>query len=295
MDLPKDFYKHVEVIGSLQHVLYSDTDSIYICVPTDIKDLSADDKMKMAAKVGKEINGQIGQYLNSTYFKRANISPDYNFTDFKTEVIMDSIMFIPNVKKQYAYKMVVKDNKILSDTDKKIEYKGIQVVRIDATKLGQRLLREIIENIILNSDIKKEDKIKYVLKAVNDTHNEFLECIDSANFSDIGISCKWGKDNSIINSMKLYNFIMSDSTFTAASAGRFVYCKFKNIDQFKSLNIDLKKLNAIAIPYNYSPELVKGKFEEFGIQLDEEMQWERVYTTTCQRIVDLVKKESKEK
>jgi hypothetical protein len=293
MDLPKDFYKLVEQKEYLKYVLYSDTDSIYICVPENIKDIVIEDKIKLAAKAGNDINNKIGDYLKDTYFKRANITPDYNFTNFKTEVIMDSIMFIPEVKKQYAYKMIVKDGRILTEKDKRIEYKGIQVVRVDATKLGQRLLVEIIENIILNNNIEKCDKIKYVLKAVDDTHNEFLTCIETANFADIGISCKWGKDNSIINAMKLYNFIMGENTFTNSSAGRFIYCTFRNINRFASLNIDLKKLNAIAIPYNYSPELVKSKCEEFEITLDTTTQWSRVYTTTCDRIVGLVKKESK--
>ena len=92
--------------------------------------------------------------------------------------------------------------------------------------------------------------------------------------------------------MKLYNFIIGENTFTSSSAGRFIYCKFGDISKFKSLDIDLKKLNAIAIPYNYSPELIKDKFNEFNIILDQDEQWNRVYTTTCQRVVDLVKRES---
>lgn len=289
MDLPKDFYKIVEEKGYLQNVIYGDTDSLFIIIKSDVKDL--DDKINLAAKTGKDINSRIEEYLKGTYFKRANISPEYNQTDFKTEIIIDSILFIPDIKKQYAYKTIVKNNKVLEKP--KVEYKGIQVVRVDATKLGQRLLREVIENIILNSNVKKEDKIAHVLKAVNDTHNEFLKCIEDAYFEDIGISCKWGKDTSIINSMKIYNFIMGDNTFSASSAGRFIYCKFGNLDLFKSLNIDLKKINSIVIPYNYSSDLVKEKFEEYKIVLDTEMQWGRVFTTTCNRIVELVKMESK--
>jgi len=288
MDLPKNYYKLVEENGYLKNVIYGDTDSLYVIVKENMKDLAVENKIKMAAKVGKDINDQIYEYLNTTYFKRANISQEYNFTNFKTEVIMDAIMFLPDVKKQYAYKMIVKDNQVLESPE--VEYKGIQVVRVDATKLGQRLLKEIIENIILNNNIKKEDKLQYVLKTVNDTHNEFLECIDNAYFEDIGISCKWGKDNSIINSMKLYNFITNSNTFSIGSAGRFIYCKFGNIEKFKNLNIDLKKLNAIVIPYNYSSELIKDKFKEFNIILDTETQWGRVFTTTCNRVVDLVKR-----
>lgn len=291
MDLPKDFYKKVESPEYLKSVIYGDTDSIFLVIPTPDKDLAAENKISLSNKIGKDINKDITDYLNNIYFKRANIDPKYNYTNFKTEFIMDSIIFLPEVKKQYAFKVIIQDEKILKET--KVIYKGIQVVRIDASKLGQRLLKNMIEEIILNTNIKKDDKLKYITKAVNDTYNEFLECINSLNVIDIGISCKWGKDNSIINSMKLYNFIMDENSFLAASAGRFVYCDFKDMKKFKDLNIDTTKLNAIAIPYTYNPEKVKEKLSEFGISLNEKLQWNRVFTTTCQRVVDLVKGFSK--
>lgn len=287
MELIKDFYKKVEDISYLKSVIYGDTDSIFLVIPTPNKDLAATDKILLSNKIGKEINKNIADYLNNTYFKRANINKDYNYTNFKTEFIMDSIVFLPNVKKQYAFKVIIQDEKILKEA--KVKYKGIQVVRIDAAKIGQRLLVEMIEGIILNTDIKKEDKLKHITQSVHNTHEEFLKCIEDLNIEDIGISCKWGKDISIINSMKLYNFIMSENSFLAASAGRFVYCDFKDMKKFKDLNIDVTKLNAIAIPYNYSPEKVKEKMDEFGISLSEKLQWPRVFTTTCQRVVDLVK------
>jgi len=288
MDLPKNFYKQVEEIGYLNHVLYSDTDSIYICVPMNIKDLTASQKLELANKVGPDINNKIQQYLADTYFKRANITQQYNMTHFKTELVMDSIMFIPNVKKQYAFMMIVKDGSVLDEP--KPDYKGIQVVRIDATKLGQNLLKNMIEKIILNSSIKQEDKKDYISRAVHEAHETLITKCKEFNFDDITISAKWGKDQSIINSMKIYNYISNTNTFLPASSGKFIYCNFGDIAKFKKIGLEEKHIKAVSIPYSYNPETVEAFFKQYSITIDIPAQWDRVYTTTCQRIVDLVKK-----
>jgi hypothetical protein len=291
MELQKDYYQSVEEIGYLKHVLYSDTDSIYIVIPANIQNLTAKEKLELAQKVGIDINNEIQSYVINDLFKRANISPEHNMIDFKTEVILDSIMFIPKVKKQYAYKVIAEGSEIFKIP--KTDYKGIQVVRSDATELGKKLLRNSIEHVILNSEIRKKDKLKYILEIVNNTYQEFIKLCNEFIFEDTTISGKWGKDQTIINSMKIYNFITNTNIFLPASAGRFIYCKFGNIPMLRNSGVNTSKINAISIPYSYSPELVKEKFQEYSIKIDVEKQWGRVYTTTVQRIVDLVKEESK--
>ena len=291
MDLQKDYYRNVEEIGFLKHVLYSDTDSIYVVIPTDAKDLAVEKKIELAQKVSEDINKDIQNYVVDEIFKRANIEPKHNMIDFKTEVIMDSIMFIPKVKKQYAFKMVAEDGKVFDEPI--VDYKGIQVVRSDATNIGKRLLRNSIENVILNSEIKKKDKINHILKIVNDTYEEFLKLCEEFKFEDVTVSAKWGKDKTTINSMMIYNFISNSNFFLPASAGRFLYCKFGNIPKLRESRVDTKKINAVSVPYTYSPEELKAKFQEYSITVDLEKQWGRIFTTTVQRIVNLVKEESK--
>ena len=291
MDLQKDYYRNVEEIGFLKHVLYSDTDSIYVVIPTDAKDLAVEKKIELAQKVSEDINKDIQNYVVDEIFKRANIEPKHNMIDFKTEVIMDSIMFIPKVKKQYAFKMVAEDGKVFDEPI--VDYKGIQVVRSDATNIGKRLLRNSIENVILNSEIKKKDKINHILKIVNDTYEEFLKLCEEFKFEDVTVSAKWGKDKTTINSMMIYNFISNSNFFLPASAGRFLYCKFGNIPKLRASGVDTKKINAVSVPYTYSPEELKAKFQEYSITVDLEKQWGRIFTTTVQRIVNLVKEESK--
>jgi len=291
MDLQKDYYRNVEEVGFLKHVLYSDTDSIYIVIPANSKDLAVKKKIELAQKVSEDINKDIQNYVVDKIFKRANIEPEHNMIDFKTEVIMDSIMFIPKIKKQYAFKMVAEDGKIF---DKPIvDYKGIQIVRSDATNIGKRLLRNSIENVVLNIEIKKKDKINHILKIVNDTYEEFLKLCEEFKFEDVTVSTKWGKDKTTINSMLIYNFISNSNFFLPASAGRFLYCKFGNIPKLRASGVDTKKINAVSIPYTYSPEELKAKFQEYSITVNLEKQWGRIFTTTVQRIVNLVKEESK--
>lgn len=206
-------------------------------------------------------------------------------THFKTEVIMDSIMFIPNVKKQYAYSTIVKDGFILDKP--KVDYKGIQVVRIDATKLGQNLLRNMIEKIILNSNVKKHERKDLIVQAVKDAHSSLLIDCDNFNFDNITISGKWSKDQTIVNSMKIYNFISETNTFMPASSGKFIYCKFGNISKFKQIGLEEKYIKAVSIPYNYNSDSIRECFTKYNITIDIAAQWDRIYTTTCQRIVEM--------
>lgn len=290
MDLPKNFYQNVEQLGYLKYVLYSDTDSIYIVVPENIKDLSAKQKIELSKKVSIDINNTIIEYLKSTYFTKANINPDKNQTFFKTELIMDSIMFIPNVKKQYAYKVLSKEEKIFDPP--KSEYKGLQIVKVDVTVLGKKLLKSMIDDIVLNNEINKKDKIKYILELVNDIKNEFNNSCDNFIIDNIGIPSKWSKDESVINAMKIYNFLYGQEVFTPASSGKFVYCKFRDLSKFASIGIETRLVKAVCFPQNFPQDIIKQKFQEYQIILDKEEQWNRIYTTTCQRIVDLVKKEA---
>jgi len=290
MDLSKDFYKNVEQKNYLKYVLYSDTDSIYISVPENIKQYTPEKKIELAKRVSEDINSNIINYLKNTYFKRANINPDKNYTFFKTEVIIDSIMFIPDVKKQYAYKVLVEDNKVFDSPE--IRYKGLQIVKIDVIKLSQKLLKEMIENIILNNNINKKEKLNCLIELVNNIRNEFLESCNTFDIDNIGIPSKWNKDETIVNAMKIYNFIIGRNIFAPASSGKFVYCKFKNVSKFASVDVEQRLIKAVCFPQNFPQDIIKQKFEEFQITIDRDEQWKRIYTTTCQRLVDLVKKET---
>lgn len=282
--LPKDYYKKVEEVGFLKHILYSDTDSVFISVPTDISKLTLDQKWELAEKSADDINEIILKYLKEDLLPRCNINPEQNQTYFKTELVFDSAMFM-DVKKQYAYKLLIEEGNVLEEP--KIEYTGIQVVKSDAAKLTQNLLKKMIEDIALNSDIPKNEKIDHLSKVVTKFKQQFDDDIMKVQYQDIGLPGKWGGRVIFVNGMKLYNFIMNREIFSISSAGKLLYCKFHNPPALKG--IDLKETKGICVPYAYDTNEVKMKMEQFGIQIDADVQWSKLFTTTCERVIGLIK------
>lgn len=285
MDLPEGFYKDVEKQSYLKHILYSDTDSIFICVPhKDSSTLEPTQMWDIASFHAEKINENIIDYTQNVILNRCNIQPIHNRTDFKTELVMSAAMFL-DVKKNYAYKLIVKEGSVLNPP--KVNYTGIQVVRTNAPKLTQKLLREMIENIVLNDEIPRDKKAVSLISVVDNIKTEFDQKCNDYIFREIGIPGKWGKAIQIINGMKLYNHIMGQQVFSPGSAGLFIYGLFKNA-QFGE-NIDIKNTNGICVPYEYDVNHVKERLTANGIYPDSNTQWDKILSTTCQRVIQLAK------
>ncbi len=267
--------------------LVHNTDSLFITIPVQNSEkLTTEQKLKISNKVSEDINNAVTKYLNEYLLPRSNISPDQNTTYFKSEMLIDSIMFL-DVKKTYAYKLLAKKGKIYDNPS--IEYTGIQVVRSNVAKLTQDLLREIIENIILNENMPVKEKLFQTTNVVNSYHQKFLDYVDNLELNDISIPGKWSKADQFINGMTLYNFIMKKEIFSLGSSGYFIYCNFKNLKLFQNLKADITKIKGIVIPRNYDKLLLDKKFNDYQIQIDKQQQWETLYSTTIDRIVNLIK------
>jgi len=183
-----------------------DTDSLFISIPVkNSEKLTTQEKLKISDKVSEDINNAVTKYLNNYFLPKSNISPDQNATYFKSELLMDAVVFL-GVKKTYAYKLLASKGQIFDKPS--IEYTGIQVVRSNAAKLTQDLLREIIENVILNEEVQVKEKLPRATNIVNDFHQKFIDCIENLDIIDICIPGKWSKTDLFINGMTLYNFIM---------------------------------------------------------------------------------------
>jgi hypothetical protein len=92
--------------------------------------------------------------------------------------------------------------------------------------------------------------------------------------------------------MKLYNHIMNDEIFAPGSAGKQIYCDFSQSQILKKLHF--LKCKTIVVPFVYDNLLLKEKFKVHNIKINDQEQWsKKIYTTTCQRIVNLVKQKYK--
>jgi len=283
--LPKDFYNKAEEPGYLKNILYGDTDSLFILVPNkDSEKLTTEEKLKFGDKAADDINVAIIKYLNEYLLPKSNIPIANNNTFFKSEMLMEAIMLL-DVKKNYAYTILAKKGKIFKEP--KIKYTGIQVVKSDAAKLTQDMLKDMIENVVLNPQMNNKDRLSKLTDIVNNFYNKFIEYCDNLDLNYISFPGKWSKKDMIINGMKLYNHIVNEEIFSMSSSATFIYCSFKNPKLFGQL--DMSKTNGLCVPYSYDKELVKQKMEEFKIEIDRTTQWSKLFTTTASRVVDLVK------
>lgn len=284
--LPKDFYKTVETIEYLKNVLYSDTDSVYLCIPWS-KEHSLKDRWDKSIDVSEKINNAIIRYLKEYIFKLSNIDPKYNKTFFKTESLINSILFLPDSKKHYAYKLLVAEGVFLEKP--KTKYKNISI-KSNLSKMSSDLLRDMVE-IILNIDKTNIASLKTISAVVDKWHNIFKEHILNYVFEDIGIPNKWAKSTQIINGMRVYNLIIGKQIFTPGSAGKYVYCNFKNKGFFmQDKEIDLKNLNVITVPYTYDANLLKTKMIEYQIDVDLQTHWDKcIMTKTTHKLLDVMR------
>lgn len=287
IEFPKDFYNLAEKKQFLEYILYGDTDSIFFKIPIDCENMSIEERLEIANKAAKDINNIIKEYVEGYLLPKMNIDISNNQTDFKTELLIDSIMFI-DVKKNYAYKLLAKENKVFEKPS--FKYTGLQVIKSDTAKLTQDMLRDIIEKVALNTEIlDNKQRIKKVIEIVNKYKQIFDEDCNNLIAERIGKPGKWSKQDLFINGMKLYNYIMGEDTFSSGSAGKFVYCNFLQIQKMKAANINLDKINGIVFPYTYDTEKVAEKFNEYRITINRTQQWDTLFTTSIQRVIEVIK------
>lgn len=284
--LPENFYKLVEQKGFLKNILYSDTDSIFILLRTKNVNISTEEKLKLLEKTAENINKEIRIYLNHFLLPRQNISPTFNNTEFKTELLIDSIMFL-DVKKSYVYRLLAKEGNILEHPE--ISYTGVQVVKSDTSNITRKILKHLID-IILSNIPRKYWKIE-LGKCFKIYKEKFNQMIEDFELSDIGFPIRWNKKEQSIYGMKLYNYIMSEETFSMGSSGYFIYCIFHDLSLFKNINIeDITKITGLCIPYSgYDKIKLKNQMKEFRIEIDKDLQWEKINTTTVKRVVEIIK------
>lgn len=282
--LPEDFYKKVEEPDYLHHILYGDTDSLFICLPIkDAKTLSTEELINITDLHATKINDLSTSYIENSLLEKCNIDKKHNYTYFKTESIMESMIFL-DVKKVYGYKVIIENGEYHMAFD----YKGFPMRRSDYSKFTQDLLREIIEEVILNSSIQKDKKYDIVIDLINTYKNKFKKCIETFDYSYIGIPKKWSKVDGVINGMLLYNLLLNKKLFTTGSSGKMIYCILKNKNIFKD-KIDVEKTKTICVPYKYDINLLKEQMEKHQIIIDSDKQWSTIYNKTCQRIQQLTK------
>ncbi len=297
--LSPTFFQEVE--KQHNYVVYSDTDSLYINIPT-LKPKNINEAIEISNILSEEINNNIKKYMCEYLLPEMGILPEHNCTFFKTEIVASSLLLL-DVKKNYSYKMLAKENNILSTP--KVKYVGIPIVRSDYSKFTQDMLKHIIEEIALNEKVimKIEEVISYVKKM----NVKMTEAVDSFDINYIGIPTKWtgrnyARDNAALIGMKLFNTLINKDIFKPLTSGKRIPIKIINTRKFIAKiepfigknkyyleNLEIDKLSNICCYYTFKPNQLKEIFEDNSIEIDQQTIWEILYSTTCRRVVDVIR------
>lgn len=266
------------------------TDSLFLTLPYPEKDkkYNNDEIRDIVENHSENINQLIIKYKEQYLLPKANIKPEHNKTSFKTEMILAACLFL-HVKKNYAYKILMKEGNPVPE-GKNIGFTNMQIKKSDSPELTKDILREIIINISLNEKLEKTEKMNKVVEAITNYQRIFNTYVDNFDFLTIGIPGKWAKKNQMINGMLIYNYIMNKKIFSFGSSGKFLYCTFDNISLFYNIpNIDKNNIKGICIPYKYISSEVQERFDKFGIKIDKKTQWDKIFSTTCENVIEVVK------
>lgn len=304
--LPYSFFNDVE--KPLKYILYGDTDSDFVWLPNitiDTNDLRP--TIDLANTIGKDINRLIEEHMKTNVLPKMGINPIHNRTKFKTEIIADCIFFI-GIKKNYAYRLLVKEGNIIEH--KPIKYTGL-TTKSDMTKYTKQIINELIEQIMFNKEIPLKDKMNKATLFVMKFKQIIKKDISELNLEQIGQPKKWSlktKNNTDtwqVFAMKLYNTIMDTEFFKPLSGGIAVPIIIKDVNlflqkidpyRFKSdlyiQDASLNKLKHIVLPYSFDKETVRERLNEYTIEINEDDVWEKICGQTIQDIMQLFNKYS---
>jgi hypothetical protein len=301
-EIPPDFWDRVET-EKLKYVIYGDTDSLYLSIPEVERD-NTKEYVEASEELADEINDIIIGSMNDLILPKMNCE-GHNKTFFKSELVMSSILFT-DVKKKYCFKEIANEGKIHEEPI--IRYTGISVVRSNTAEWTKDFIREIVEDLALNSDVKTKKEIQVRMQEIARKYNNSLHSnIDDLNFSYIGVPCKWGntkykRDTAELTGMKLYNTIFKADYFKENTSGLKIPIKIKDPNNFLELTKTLKfnnefcihntpvdKLSFIVVPIYHVKEELKPVLDKFGIEIDKEVAWDKLVDTALDRIIKCIK------
>jgi hypothetical protein len=302
-----NFWKDVEDRDKLKFVKYSDTDSLYINLPTLDNNIDSTEAWNKISNISTKINNIIRLALDETMLPKLGINKQYNRTDFKTESLIISMLLI-GIKKNYAYKKIAEEGVIYDSP--KVKYKGIPIVRSDYSKFAQGFLKYIVDDIALNAHKLEKPASEMLQDFAKIKNEELFKNIDEFNFKYIGTPGRWSdgdykKEPYTIIGMRLYNTLFDTEIFRPGTSGLSLPITILNKNEFLTKislnksnsplylnNTNIDNINYIVVPYNYEANDVKSKFEEFKIELNYEETWNKSVTKITKDIIEVIKNNS---
>ncbi len=251
----------IETVDRTRVNAYSDTDSSYQIITLPFNKFEDVHKtVDYTQEVATSINDLYLDVLNTTLAEHANLDPDFNLMNFKSEVVAFRGFF--RSKKYYGLAKIWDEGNFLPKP--KLKKTGGQIVKADTTQISYEFLSKIYEYFVLNFEIT--DKAELYKKVFIDLRNEYIQKlkkdIHEFNISSFGIPKKWGlKDFKVLPKQvlgaMLYNTIF-ENVLRPGDSIMLVQIKIKNLKKILDLQSKLKKENKLN-EYQLTKDLINDK------------------------------------
>lgn len=278
----------IEDVDDSKFTLYSDTDSSYSMVPLPFNKFEDQHKtVEYSQNIALELNKKYLSIFNDTIIKYGNVDPEYNFMDFKSEIVAYRGMF--NSKKYYGLTKIWDEGTFYDPPA--VKKTGGQIVKSDSTPIVLDLLTEVYDSILM--DFTVTDEVELYRKIFFEIKNKYIERTERAVYNldikEFGIPKKWSLKTlkSIpkqVEGAMLYNYLIRDlfrpgesilQTQVIINQNKLLQYsasnKPKNEYQTQESMIT-SKLNTLSFPVDFNGEIDKKNIQEifgqFNIQFD---------------------------
>jgi len=279
----------IDTIEFKPNLKYADTDSTYNILKLPFSKFDDSKRtVDYSQKVALDANIKYRNIFDTLLLTRANINPDFNFMDFKSEVVAYRGFF--NTKKFYALAKIWMEGTFYQELE--IKKTGGQILKADCSDITFNLLTEIYKVLTIRTDLKNMNEIKKII--FHDIKNKYIsqlgDGINNFRFKEFIIPKKWplSEKKTIpihIKGAMLYNYLFSDQLRPGDSIS-LVQIKLSKdllirhtynnpITSKFQIPIELmdNKLNVIAFPSdsNFDEEelaSIRKLFDELGIKID---------------------------
>lgn len=141
-----------------QHIIISDTDSLYICLGPILEymksqgiEINDTNKNEIILKLANQIQTYSNQYLDSLSKRLFNIAPGSHYFQLKQEVICAGVL--TTGKRRYAMYVTNKEGVAVEELD----MKGLELMKSNMNKLFKKFGEDLIKNVLFGKSKEEID------------------------------------------------------------------------------------------------------------------------------------------
>jgi uracil-DNA glycosylase family 4 len=292
------FLNKIEDEGNPKHIIYGDTDSLFLTfgeylIKNKYIDINDPNRKEKSVEITLQLAKELSESLNKKYLTQLvnnhNIKEENSKLELKQELVADRTLFF-NVKKRYAMHIVNQEGHARDEYC----FRGITLRRSDYPSYTKECLGKILDLILLEKEISISKILDYIKKVEQDMYNLALDGDKS-----IARPVSFNKNLEEYDQTKIVNHIQSMVNWnileyeTFVSGTRGYQFKITGIDTSKApekviskLHLLPSKFNSISIPVDVDK---LPNYYIIDLEATIEFAWKNRYNEILEPLMDNIK------